>query len=256
MHASSNTTSDRRQRTAELFRQVTHADDPREEREIRQQVTLVNIGVAQALAHRYRGRSEADEDLEQVAYVGLVKAADGFDPDRGKDFLSYAVPTISGELKRHFRDHCWWVRPPRRVQELQARIAGCSDQLTQDLGRPPRLDEYADHLDVTETDVREARSADGCFTPSSLDAPTGPESGTVLSDLIGEPDPELGRAEIHAALAPLVRDLSERDRQVIALRFYHDWTQEQIARSLGITQTQVSRVLRRILHALQQQIAA
>lgn len=245
-----NLTTDRRQRTAELFREAELTSSPDRQREIRNQVTMVNAGVAQALAHRYRGRSEPDDDLEQVAYVGLVKAAEGFDPKRGKDFLSYAVPTISGELKRHFRDHCWWVRPPRRVQELQARIAGCTDKLTQDLGRPPTPDEYAEELGIPVDDVSEALSADGCFTPSSLDAPTGPATGTVLADLIGEADPDLRRSEVHAMLAPLVRELPERDRQVIALRFYHDWTQEQIARSLGVTQTQVSRVLRRILQDL------
>lgn len=249
-----NVTTDRRQQTAELFRKAQSTSNPREQREIRNQVTLVNLGVAQALAHRYRGRSESDEDLEQVAYVGLLKAADGFDPDRGKDFLSYAVPTISGELKRHFRDQCWWVRPPRRVQELQARIAGSADRLTQDLGRPPRPEEYADELGIAVDDVREALSADGCFTPSSLDAPTGPSTDTVLGDLLGEVDPDLRRSEIHTALAPLVRELPERDRQVIALRFYHDWTQEQIARSLGVTQTQVSRVLRRILQDLRRSL--
>lgn len=251
-----NLSIDRRRRTAELFREAQRTTSPRTQQVIRREVTLVNLGVAQAIAHRYRGRSEPDEDLEQVAYVGLVKAADGFDPDRGKDFLSYAVPTISGELKRHFRDHCWWVRPPRRVQELQARIAGCADRLTQDLGRPPRPEEYADDLGVAVHDVREALSADGCFAPSSLDAPTGQGTGTALADLIGETDPDLRRAEIHAALVPLVRNLPERDRRVIALRYYHDWTQEQIARSLGVTQTQVSRVLRRILEDLRHDLVS
>lgn len=250
-----NVLTDRRQRTAELFRQAQRSDDPLKQKQIRHEVTMVNMGVAEAIAHRYRGRSEPDDDLVQVAYVGLVKAADGFDPDRGKDFLSYAVPTISGELKRHFRDHCWWVRPPRRLQELQARIARSSDRLTQDLGRPPRPEEYADELGVPVDDVREALSADGCFSPTSLDSTVTPTSDQSLSDMLGDIDPDIRRAEIHAALAPLISDLPERDRRVIALRYYHDWTQEQIAQSLGVTQTQVSRVLRRILQRLRKSLS-
>lgn len=249
--------NERRERTAELFRRAQLSNDQGAQQQlIYREIAMVNLGVAESIAHRYRNRGERIEDLEQVAYLGLMKAVHGFDPDRGKDFLSYAVPTISGELKRHFRDHCWWVRPPRRIQELQGRIAGVASRLTQDLGRQPQAEEYAAYLDVSVDDVNEALSADGCFTPSSLDIPTGADNGGVVSDLIGVSDRDLDRAELHVALGPLVRELDERDRQVVAMRFYRGWTQQQIAEHVGITQTQVSRVLRRILQRLRRQLAA
>lgn len=213
------------------------------------------MDMARSVAGRYWGRGESSEDLAQVAYLGLMKAIHGYDPKRG-DFRSYAIPTIAGEVKRHFRDRSWAVRAPRWIQELQADISAVSDELMQELRRPPRPDELAGRLDVTEDEVIQALSADGCFTPSSLDVrgPTG--DGYALAERLGSEDPDMDRAEIRVALAPLIEELSERDRRIIALRFFQGWTQTQIASDLGVTQMQVSRLLSRILENLRVQLTA
>jgi len=214
------------------------------------------MDMARSVAARYWGRGESVEDLTQVAYVGLMKAIHGFDPHRGDDFRSYAVPTIAGEVKRHFRDKSWTVKVPRWIQELQADISAISEPLTQELKRPPRPAEVADRLGVTETDVNEALSADGCFTPTSIygRGPTG--DGYALADRLGADDRDLDRAEIRVALAPLIEELPDRDRKIIALRFFEGWTQSQIASDLGVTQMQVSRLLSRILANLKVQLTS
>lgn len=213
------------------------------------------MDMARSVAGRYWGRGESSEDLTQVAYLGLMKAIHGYDPERG-DFRSYAIPTIAGEVKRHFRDRSWAVKAPRWIQELQADISAVSDELMQELRRPPRPDELAGRLDVGEDEVIEALSADGCFTPSSLDVrgPTG--DGYALAERLGSEDPDMDRAEIRVALAPLIEELSKRDRRIVALRFYQGWTQTQIASDLGVTQMQVSRLLSRILENLRVRLTA
>jgi len=213
------------------------------------------MDMARSVAARYWGRGESSDDLTQVAYVGLMKAVRGYDPKRG-DFRSYAIPTIAGEVKRHFRDKSWAVKAPRWIQELQADISAVSDELMQELKRSPRPDEMAERLGVPEEQVIEALSADGCFTPSSLDVrgPTG--DGYALAERLGSTDPDMGRAEIRAALAPLIEKLSDRDRRILALRFFQGWTQTQIASDLGVTQMQVSRLLSRILENLRLQLTA
>ena len=188
-------------------------------------------------------RGIGKDDLMQAAYVGLVKAVQGFDPSFERDFLSYAVPTVTGEVKRYFRDYGWTVRPPRRVQELQAQISRASSELSQTLHRSPKPSEVAEFLSVDVDSVIEALAADGCFTPASLDVP------------VGEDDADLGRAEARILLAPAVRRLAPRDRRILELRFFHGWTQEQIAGDIGVTQMQVSRLLARILSDLRAELA-
>ena len=214
------------------------------------------MDMARSVAARYWGRGESADDLTQVAYVGLMKAIHGFDPHRGDDFRSYAVPTIAGEVKRHFRDKSWTVKAPRWIQELQADISAISEPLTQELQRPPRPAEMADRLGVTETEVNQALSADGCFTPTSIDGrgPTG--DGYALTERLGTDDRDLHRAEIRVALTPLIQQLPERDRTIIHLRFIKGWTQTQIATHLGVTQMQVSRLLTRILNNLRVELTA
>lgn len=214
------------------------------------------MDMARSIAARYWGRGESSEDLTQVAYVGLMKAIRGYDAGRGDDFRSYAIPTIAGEVKRHFRDKSWTVKAPRWIQELQADISAVSDDLTQELRRPPQAAELADRLGVSEAEVLEALSADGCFTPTSLDGrgPTG--DGYALAERLGDDDRDLDRAEIRVALAPLIQDLPERDRTILDLRFFRGWTQSQIATDLGVTQMQVSRLLSRILNNLRIQLTA
>jgi RNA polymerase sigma-B factor len=205
-----------------------------------------HVAVARSMATRYRNRGIDLDDLEQVALLGLVKAARRFDVNAGHDFMSFAVPTVRGEIRRHFRDRGWAVRPPRRVQELQARIAGAQEDLMAEHGRSARPSEVAVHLDVDLADVVEALAADGCFRPSSLDAPVG-EGLSSLGDLLGSDDREVERVEARMVVEPLVELLSERDRLIIRLRYTEELTQLEIANVVHLTQAQVSRILTRIL---------
>jgi RNA polymerase sigma-B factor len=218
------------------------------------EVVELNMGVAEALARRYRDRGVAADDLQQVAFLALVKAANGFDTARaGTDFLTYAVPTIRGELRKHFRDHGWMVRPPRRIQELQTMVHKASEEVTRTLQRSPRPSDLAAHLEVEESEIIEALSADGCFTPFSLDHPQASGSG-AWGDNEGAEDPGHLAAEAQLILAPLLKGLKERDRLLVRRRFYDGWTQRQIGAELGISQMQVSRHLTRILAALREQV--
>jgi RNA polymerase sigma-B factor len=208
-----------------------------------------HLDVATSMATRYRNRGIELEDLQQVALLGLTKAAHRFDPDLGHDFLSFAVPTIRGELRRHFRDLGWVVRPPRRVQELQSRISGAQAQLEQALGRSPRPSEVASHLEVDLDDVVEALAADGCFTPTSLDTPLD-DVTTTLGDMIGEEDMTVEAVEAKVVLEPLIAELPARERRILFMRFYEERSQQDIAAAVGLTQAQVSRILARLLTQL------
>jgi RNA polymerase sigma-B factor len=243
---------DRSRLTAELLGRCGTADAAEQER-LRSEVVVLNMEIARAIALRYRGRGVAVDDLVQVAYVGLVKAVNGYDPAHEKDFLSYAVPTVTGEVKRYFRDFGWTVRPPRRIQELQGHISRASHDMAQQLGRSPRPSEVAERLGIDVENVIEALASDGAFTPASLDVPVG-EGSAVLGDLIGEDDRDLVRAEMRLALGPAVRQLDERDRRILELRFFEGWTQERIAQDIGVTQMQVSRLLARILSDLRTEL--
>jgi RNA polymerase sigma-B factor len=240
--------------THRLLAKARNAQGPKRER-LQKEAALVNMDMARSIASRYWGRGESSDDLVQVAYVGLMKAIQGYDPERG-DFRSYAIPTIAGEVKRHFRDRSWTVKAPRWVQELQADISAISDPLTQELRRPPRPKELAARLDVPVANVTEAMSADGCFTPTSIDGRGPTDDGYALTDRLGADDRDLDRAEIRAALGPMIRQLPERDRRILSLRFFQGWTQSQIADDLGVTQMQVSRLLSRILGGMRQQLNA
>ena len=211
----------------------------------------LNLGVATEVAHRYRGRGIPVEDLRQVAALGLVKAVQRFDPDLATDFLSYAVPTIRGELRRHFRDAGWMVRPPRSIQELQARVTAADGELHQTLGRPPRPHEVAGHLGVSTSQVVEALAATGCFAPASLDG-AGPDEESALARL-GDEDAGYARAEARVTLRSLVRELSSRERRILELRFVRGCTQAEIGSEIGVTQTQVSRQLSGLLERLRMQ---
>lgn len=246
--------ADRSQITARLLGQIAQTDDETEKKRLRDEIVVLNMGVARAIASRYRDRGIARDDLLQAAYVGLVKAAQGFDPSFERDFLSYAVPTVTGEVKRYFRDFGWTVRPPRRIQELQAQISRASNELSQALHRSPKPKEVAEHLGIEVESVIEALAADGCFTPASLDVPVGEDGNGSLGELLGVEDADLGRAEARILLGPAVRKLKDRDRRIIELRFFHGWTQEQIAQDIGVTQMQVSRLLSRILTDLRNEL--
>jgi RNA polymerase sigma-B factor len=246
---------ERAARTADLLAHAARATRKADRRALIAQAVEVNMGVADAIASHYRRRGIADDDLRQVAYLALTKAAWRFDVEAGHDFLSFAVPTIRGELRRYFRDRGWMVRPPRKVQELQSRIFGAQAELSLALGRSPSVSEVAEHLAAPMREVEEALAAEGCFVPTSLDKNVGREdSRTTLGDLLGEADNGSAAAEARVVLAPVVRRLSARDRTVLRLRFFEDLTQREIAEQIGVTQTQVSRVLSRILDELREYI--
>jgi len=233
-------------RTHQLLAKAKRSDPGKRER-LEKEAALINMDLARTVAARYWGRGESSDDLTQVAYVGLMKAVRGYDPSRGDDFRSYAVPTIAGEVKRHFRDKSWTVKPPRWLQELQAEISAVADDLYQELQRPPRPEDVAERLGVPVEKVREALSADGCFTAASINGHGPHGDGYTLTERLGADDHELDLVEIRVALAPLIRRLPERDLTILGLRFFRGWTQSQIAAALGITQMQVSRLLTRIL---------
>ena len=249
------TRQDRSELTARLLRQSADCADPERRRDLLEQVVVANRGVAEAVAARYRSRGLPQDDLNQVAYEGLTKAVQRFDASLRHDLLSYAVPTIRGELQRYFRDQGWAIRPPRRLQELQWRAGRAAEQLTHRHGREPTRAEVVAELGVSPADYTEALEAFGCFTPSSLDQPVSRGAVTTVAELLPDDgDGGLGASEARVALAPVVRRLSERDRRILYLRFFEDRTQEEIGRELGVTQMQVSRLLSRILARLRDEI--
>lgn len=246
---------ERADRTRSLLQRAHDCADEAARRRLIDEVVELNLGVARAIASRYRKKGADFDDLVQVASLGLVKAANGFSPEVSSDFLAYAVPTISGEVKRHFRDFAWVIRPTRRIQELQGAIAGVEPELTQRLGRSPRVSEVAAALGVEEEAMVEALAADGCFSPTSLDS-TGPsEESTPLAEMLGEDDHQYQEVEHRETLAPILAAMPARDRRIIELRFFHGRTQEQIGRELGVSQMQISRLLSAILGRMREQLA-
>jgi RNA polymerase sigma-B factor len=248
--------AERSSRTAELLDRAARCSDEIERDNILSEVILLNRGVAEAVASRYHGRGVARDDLRQVAYEGLTKAVRRFDPATRNDLLTFAVPTIRGELLRHFRDHGWAVRPPRRVQELQWRVNKQIEELEQELGRAPTDAEIKRSLDISDDDYREAIEAFGCFQPTSLEQPATADSTATLGDFIPEEDTESSASEARVILSPVVRRLPERDRRILQLRFFEDLTQAEIGEDLGVTQMQVSRLLSRILEELRAELVS
>lgn len=241
-------------RTEDLAEQLRECDERDRER-LLEELVATNMPVAQSIAARYRRRGIPLEDLEQVAYLALVKAARRFDPSAGSAFLSFCVPTVRGEVRRYFRDHGWMVRPPRRIQELQQRVLRAQSEMAHDLGRPATPRELAEHLDAEIDDVLEALDGHGCFTPASLDRPAGEDQdGASLGDLLGSPDDARESAEARLVLAPVVRRLSGRDRRILRMRFFDGLTQREIADDIGVTQMQVSRLLNRLLTRLRRKL--
>ena len=212
------------------------------------------LPLARNIARRYVHRGEPLQDLEQVATIGLIEAVDRFDPNRGPDFLTFAVPTISGEVRRWYRDRTWLMRVPRRLKELDAAIFDAVGRLSQELGRAPRPSEIAMRLDVTVEDVIEGLQVHGAYRCLSLDEPAGTESGTDRAPdsiaALGRLDPGVALVEDRETLLPLLEALGERERKIVLLRFFGEMTQTQIAREIGISQMHVSRLLTATLRRL------
>jgi len=217
----------------------------------REDLAVGFMPLACRLAGRYRRHGEAQEDLEQVAYLGLLKAIDRYDPELGP-LARYAVPSILGELKRHFRDKGWGVHVPRSLQERVLEVGDATDQLYGQLGRSPTPSDLAAHTSYTLEEVLEALDAASAYTPATLDAPYwGDDDGSrTLGDTLGTVDGRFELVELGNTVAPAYRALPEREREILRLRFVEDLTQSEVARRLGISQMHVSRLLRRSLDRL------
>jgi RNA polymerase sigma-B factor len=211
--------------------------------------------LARRLARRFRDRGEPGEDLTQVAMVGLVNAIDGYDPDRGCEFAGYATPTIVGELRRYFRDKGWRIRVPRRLQELRLRVNQASAELSQTRGATPTIADIAKHLSVPESEVAEAIEAGLLYQPLSLSGPGTTGGELELADPIGSDDPAMDVVEQRESVRPLLATLSDRERDILRMRFFGDMTQSQIADQLGISQMHVSRLLSQTLGNLRAALA-
>ena len=249
---------ERRTFTAAAFLSASETHDDAERAHLLDQVVIANLGMARTIASRYRSRGISLDDLEQVASAALVRAVHRFDVTLASDFMAFAVPSIRGELRRYFRDNGWMVRPPRRVQELQSQVLDARDRLRAETGGPCSQQAIAEALDVSVEDVAEALRAEGCFSPSSLDVPLTDGGSTLVGDAISDPrgGEHLAAAEARVMLRPLVRDLSDRDRSLLRMRFFDERTQQEIGEELGVTQTQVSRMLTRVLADLRGVLSA
>lgn len=233
---------------AALFAEYRRTGD----RQVRNRIIEANLGLAESIARRYGGRGEHHEDLAQVAMLGLLKAVERFEPERGLAFSSFAAPTIEGELKRHFRDRRWAVRMPRRLQELSLAVNQSTASLAQRRGRSPTVAEIARDTGLTEESVLEAIEAGRAATAGSLDSGgrKDADTGDAPAERLGRSDPDLEGVEQRLVVSRLLELLSERERQMMVLRFYDGMTQSEIAGRFGVSQMQVSRILTRALERL------
>lgn len=213
----------------------------------RDQALVELMPLVRALALRYAGRGEPLEDLVQVGSIGLIKAVDRFDVDRGVEFPSYAVPTIVGEIRRHFRDKAWAMHVPRRLKELSLRLSRLLDQLTTELGRSPTIAELATAAGVEEEEAIDALDSMNAYSTRSLQAPFDEGSEDSLTEKLGSEDVGYAEIEDGTLVAAGLDALDERERRIVELRFFHELTQSQIASEIGISQMHVSRLLRRAL---------
>ncbi len=211
--------------------------------------------LVRSLARRYAGRGEPLEDLVQVGAIGLIKAIDRFDLERGVELSTYAVPTILGEIRRHFRDRSWGVHVPRRMKELSLRVSRVVDDLSSELGRSPTVAEIATAAEVEEEDVIEALETARAHTPTSLSIPVDASGELTLIDLLGEDEVGYEALERGSVVRTGLEELDERERRIVVLRFLHGLTQSEIAAELGISQMHVSRLLRRSLAAMHGRLA-
>ena len=216
------------------------------------------LPLARDLALRYTYTDEPLDDLVQVASLGLIKAIDRFEPDRGTKFTSYAAPTILGELKRHFRDKGWSLHVPRDLQERTLALSRANEELAKELGRSPKVREIAEHLSCSVEQVLEAQEAAASYEAASLDAPAARDDGesAALVDMLGKDDSSYELVEDREAIASTWHDLPDVERQVLELRFMHDLTQREIGERIGYSQMHVSRLLRRALSRLESAAAA
>jgi RNA polymerase sigma-B factor len=240
--------------TRELFERRGRSTDEAERQRLLEAIVELNIEIARGIAQRFRNRGPDPEDLEQVACLGLVKAVRGYQLSAGTPFIGYAIPTIRGEVKRYFRDCAWTVRIPRRLQELQGAISVKKPLMVQELGREPTRAEIAARVGAKLEEVEQALAAYGCYATLSLDRPDA-DAGLSLVDLVAEEDEAvIDRLEVVDLLQPVLEDLCERDRRILHLRFVEGWSQTDIGADVGVSQMQVSRLLRQILDDLRRKL--
>jgi RNA polymerase sigma-B factor len=251
-----------RRRSAELFAQLRDdslPDATREEvrEQAREALVHLHLPLVEHCARRFRNRGEPFEDLVQVGTIGLIKAVDRFDLDRGVEFSTYATPTIIGEIKRYFRDKGWAIRVPRRLQELRMQIGAASADLTQSLGRSPTPRELAERIGCSVEDILEGIESSNAYSTLSLDATdsTDDSVGSML-DAIGIDDENLEHVEIRESIKPLLDRLEAREKRILLLRFFKNMTQSQIAEEIGVSQMHVSRLLSRTLEQLRTSLEA
>jgi len=243
---------DARAMSKTLFKRLGTLDEGTHEfAYVRNTLVELNLALVKFAASRFRSRSEPMEDIVQVGTIGLIKAIDRFDMERGVEFPTFAMPTIVGEIKRFFRDTSWSVRVPRRLQELRLDLAKAGDELAQNLDRAPTMEELADRLSLSVEEVVEGMAASNAYTASSLDAqPEEDDTEGALADRIGYEDNGLEGIEYVESLKPLIAELPPRDRTILSLRFVANMTQSEIGEELGISQMHVSRLLSRTLNKL------
>lgn len=224
---------------------------------LRERIVEMHRPLAMEIARRYRYRGEPLEDLLQAAYVGLMKAINGFDPTLGHAFRGYAVVTMTGEVKRHFRDRTWAIRVPRVYQERRAELNRLVADLSQDLGRAPTVAELAVKMRISEEDVLLTLDASAAYSALSLDAPLGADDdAAALGDIIPDEDDALGVLVDREAVKPLIDKLPTREKNILLLRFFGNMTQAEIAAEFGISQMHVSRILRKVLDQLREELVA
>jgi RNA polymerase sigma-B factor len=231
-------------------------EDPQRQK-LREQLIAGYLPVAENIARRFANRGEPLEDLVQVATVGLINAVDRFEPGRGAHFFSFAIPTITGELRRYFRNHGWSTQVPRRLKDLHVAIRSAQRELSQQLGRAPRPSEIAKRLGISVSEVIEGLQAGEAYRSSSLDELLSSEGGgtATLGEFVGGLDAELEVIDDREVLRPLLAQLPPRERTILALRFFRGLTQTQIAEQVGMSQMHVSRLLHQTLTSLQDSMA-
>jgi RNA polymerase sigma-B factor len=240
-----------------LHRRYRETTDPAEKDRIREQLVNAYHDFVYFLARKFQNRGEPLDDIVQVGYLGLIKAIERFDPDLGFEFTTFATLTVAGEIKRHFRDKGTAIRFPRRLQELHQSVVRVNEQMKNELGREPTIAELADRLAVTPDDVTEAMEMGPAYMPLSLDQPVAGGDGQDsrnIAEQIGSADPELDRVEMRDVLDRAMEHLTPRERAIMAMRFYEQMSQSEIARRLGISQMHVSRLQRAALEQLRKHV--
>ena len=240
-----------KQRTRELFALYKEQGDE----DARNELVMSHLNLVRFLASKFKNRGEPLDDLVQVGTIGLIKAIDRFDPERGLEFTTYATPTILGEIKRHFRDKGWSVRVPRRLQELSSKVNQATDKLTKELQRTPSTEEVASKLGVTVEEVLEAMESSSAYSSVPLESGgSDDDDAPAVIDHYASVDQDLAASDDRMVIEDTIKEFSPREQEVIRMRFNDNLTQVEIAKRLGVSQVQVSRLLRRTLKKLQEKV--